>query len=149
MLACWVVGKRVSDFRIGPDRTTLPARAVYSETVRSQLAGSGVHPRPHELSATASASQWASGVDYLGKQALGLLLLRTKHTPSVRDVLTGQQRQLMDYWALTTYEALPLLFVDVLEAVPLVSPIFFTAKGCGVFQTPRHLFFELTTFSWE
>ena len=73
-----------------------------------------------------------------------LALVRPLHMPKVTDILSGQNRAVLDYWAATKYYNCPLVNLEFLEMMQLnTSVVFFTASGywlaraCSTFQCDR------------
>jgi hypothetical protein len=78
---------------------------------------------------------------------VGLALIRPAFSPDPLSLLQPAERALKDFWDAEWEQDGSLLFLDIMAAVPLASPVRVLASGSTFAGQPRTMFFQCTDFS--
>ena len=94
---CWIAARAPA--REGTDRGTIDDRISYSRFIQ------------HELQATfpeAEGGTWADHLKKIDKHILGLAYLKPRWVPDSTTYLRSGERAIMDYWAATRFNDVPV-----------------------------------------
>jgi hypothetical protein len=101
------------------------SKPAFTDISKRDLEGCGVVPDRYrdELNATSSTKLWLHHLAHAQGNTCGIALAKANIScPDVCTFLTGQQRQLVDFWRRTSYSENDLAFIELVEAQPMQDP---------------------------
>ena len=143
--AAWIYVKSAGRDRRGHNRAHVPEKAAFSGYVNACLLAAGAAPQEASLTLQSSAAEWAAAYEHLRGCAVGLGLFKVLHQSGPLAYLNRQTRVVHDYWQATRHCGAGVLFIEFVEAAPLVTAA--PVSGTTSLHPTAHLFFEITPFS--
>jgi hypothetical protein len=101
------------------------SKPAFTDISKRDLEDCGVVPDRYrdELNATSSTKLWLHHLAHAQGNTCGIALAKANIScPDVCTFLTGQQRQLVDFWRRTSYSENDLAFIELVEAQPMQDP---------------------------